>query len=371
IYVPGAVAPAGQPGGGSRVAFANNIIPESLINPVGRAALTYYPLPNAAGVRNSNGLGFSNNYAANALATTDSYQITARIDYNLSATQQIFGRVIKDHNILENSGPFPTSIASPIPNPKQLSVPGTWVVNYVNTISPKVVLHLNAGFTRFNNSATHFSRGFDVTSLGLPSYVASASDDTKVFPTLNPTGYTSLGPPRNFGFFRNNQDVASLNQDLSLLRGAHSIKLGANERVYRMYNYRPDDPVGNFTFLGGFTQRIPVEKTPQRGDAIASLLLGNPASGRLGIAPQPAIQSKYYALYAQDDWKVNGRLTLNLGLRWEFETPNTERFNRLSNFNPKAQFPASQITVTFPAATELGTQTIPLRGGVTPVGRGG
>jgi len=371
IYVPGAVIPAGQPGAGSRVAFANNVIPESLINPVGRAALAFYPLPNAASVKNSNGLGFSNNYVANTLATTDSYQITARIDYNLSATQQIFGRVIKDHNILENSGPFPTSVASPIQNPKQSSVPGTWAVNYVNTISPKIVLHLNAGFTRFNNDATHFSRGFDVTSLGLPAYVAGASDDTRIFPTFNPNGYASLGPPRNFGFYHNNQDVASLNQDLSLLRGAHSIKIGANERVYRMYNYRPDDPAGNFTFSRGFTQRIPAEATPQTGDAIASLLLGNPASGRLGIAPQPAIQSKYYALFAQDDWKLDSRLTLNLGLRWEFETPNTERFNRLSNFDPAAQFPASQITVTFPAATGLGTQTIPLRGVVTPVGRGG
>ena len=374
IYAPGAVVAAGQPGAGSRVAFANNIIPESLIHqagPVGRAALAYYPLPNAAGAPNSNGLGFSNNYVANTLATTDNHQITARIDYHLSETQQIFGRVIKDHNELFNSGPFPTSIASPIMNPKQTSVPGTWAVNYVNTLSPKLVLRLNAGFTRFNNDATHFSRGFDVTSLGLPSYIASASDDTGIFPTFNPAGYNSLGPPRNFGFYHNNQDVFSLNQDLSLLRGGHSIKLGANERVYRKYNYRPDDPAGNFTFSRGFTQRIPVETTPQTGDAIASLLLGNPASGRLAIAPQPALQSKYFALFAQDDWKFNSRLTLNLGLRWEFETGNTERFNRLVNFDPNARFPINQITVIFPGATGLGTQTIPLHGVITPVGRGG
>ena len=67
-------------------------------------------------------------------------------------------------------------------------MPGTWAVNYVNTLTPKIVLHLNAGFTRFNNDATHFSRGFDVTSLGLPAYIAGASDDTGIFPTLNPGG---------------------------------------------------------------------------------------------------------------------------------------------------------------------------------------
>lgn len=373
IYVPGTVIAAGQPGAGSRVAFADNIIPAAQINAVGKAAASYYPLPNAAGVRNANGLGFSNNYLANTLATTDSRQFTARLDYHLSATQQLFGRVIKDFNTLANSGPFPngtSNLASPIQNPKQTSVPGTWVVNYVNTISPRLVLHLNAGFTRFNNNGEHFSRGFDVTSLGLPAYVAGASDDTRVFPTFNPGGYTTLGPPRNFGFYRNNQDVASLNQDVSLLRGDHSFKFGANERVYRMYNYRPDDPAGNFTIARGFTQRVPVETTPQTGDAIAALLLGNPASGRLAIAPQPALQSKYYATFVQDDWKVNQRLTLNLGLRWEFETGNTDRFNRLLNFDPQAQFPVNQVSVAFPDLTGLGTQNIALRGVVKPVGRG-
>ncbi|MBL8203025.1 MAG: carboxypeptidase regulatory-like domain-containing protein [Blastocatellia bacterium] len=371
IYVPGTVVPAGQPGAGSRVAFADNIIPDALINPVGRAAVAYFPLPNAAGVRNANGLGFSNNYIANTIATNDSYQITARVDYNLSSTQQIFWRIIKDQITLYNSGPFPTSIASPIQNPKQTSVPGTHVVNYVNTLSSKVVLHLNAGMTRFNNDAIHFSRGFDVTSLGLPAYVKNASDDTGIFPTLNPAGYTSLGPPRNFGFYNNNQDVYSLNQDVSWLRGNHALKFGANERIYRMYNYRPDDPAGNFTFARNFTQRVPVETTPQTGDAIAALLLGNPASGRLAIAPQPALQSKYYAAFVQDDWKVNERLTLNLGLRWEFETGNTERFNRLLNFDDQAAFPINHVSVAFPDATGLGTRAIALRGVVTPVGRGG
>lgn len=371
IYVPGTVIAAGQPGAGSRVAFADNIIPAAQLNVVGLAAVGYYPLPNAAGVRNSNGLGFSNNYIANTLATTNNHQITARLDYHLSEAQQVFFRVIKDHNVLENSGPFPTSLASPIQNPLQTSVPGTWAANYVNTLSPRLVLHLNAGFTRFNNDAKHFSRGFDVTKLGLPSYIAQASDDTLVFPTLNPAGYTALGPPRNFGFYQNNQDVFSLNQDVSLLRGSHALKLGANERVYRMYNYRPDDPAGNFTFARGFTQRVPTETTPQTGDAIAALLLGNPTSGRLAIAPQPALQSKYYAAFVQDDWKVSQRLTLNLGLRWEFETGNTKRFNRLLNFDPQAPFPVNQVSVAFPDATGLGARALNLRGGVTPVGRGG
>lgn len=371
IYVPGPMVAAGQPGGGSRVAFADNLIPAAMINPVGRAVLGYYPLPNAAGLANATGLGFNNNYIANVVATTDNYQVTARIDYHPSSTQQIFGRLIKDNNVLFSSGPFPTSIASPQGNPLQTAVPGTHLINYVNTLSPKLVLHLNAGMTRFNNDARHFSRGFDPTSLGLPAYLAGASDDTQIFPTFNPGGYAPLGPPRNFGYFRNNQDAFSLNQTLSWLRGDHTLRFGANQRIYRMYNYRPDDPAGNFAFSRGFTARVPVEATPQTGDAIASLLLGHPASGRLGIAPQPAIQSLYYAFFAQDDWKVNERLTLNLGLRWEADMPNTERFDRLTNFDPSATFPAGSLQVAFPEATGLGARSLGLHGVVMPVGRGG
>ncbi|MCM3873498.1 MAG: TonB-dependent receptor [Pyrinomonadaceae bacterium] len=361
IYVPGAVVPANQPGAGSRIAFANNVIPTSMINPVAKAALSYYPLPNASG---------TNNYIANSILTTDNRQYTGRIDYNISSTRQFFLRFIKDDNTLFNSGPFPGSIASPQPNPSQTSVPGSVVVNYVDTLSPRFVLHLNAGGTRFNNVSQYFSEGFDPTSLGFPSYLAAASGDTGVFPTFQPTGYTSLGPLRNFGNFKNNQDSFSFNQDLSWLRSSHSLKFGANERVYRAYNYRPDDPAGNFTFTRAFTARTPTESTQQSGDAIASFLLGNPASGRLGIAPQLAIQNKYYAFYVQDDWTVSRRLTLNLGLRWEADLPNTERFDRLTNFDPAAMFPVNQITVNFPATTNLGTRTIPLFGVVTAAGRG-
>ena len=173
----------------------------------------------------------------------------------------------------------------------------------------------------------------------------------------------------NFGNALNYQDTFSLNQDLSLLFGAHAFKLGANQRVYRSYNNRPDDPAGNFSFTRAFTART--ANDTQSGDSIASLLLGNPNAGRLAMVPQPAVQNLYYAFFAQDDWKVNNRLTLNLGLRWEVDLGNTERFNRLTNFGRNGQFHVSSLAVAFPATTNLGTRTINMRGTVTPIGRNG
>ncbi len=369
IYVPGALVAAGQPGAGSRIAFAGNIIPASRINPVGLNTLAYYPLPNAAGTPNANGLGVTQNYVVNSPNTQHDNQFTARLDYSLSQKHQIYGRLIQEKDSSFNAGPYPGTISGTQANPNQAQKPGSLALDYVWTISPKVVFHASGGGTRFANKGFTYSDGFDPTTLGFPAYLANASGDARVFPSFTVTGYTTLGPARNFGNVRNFQDTFSLNQDVSWLRGAHSIKFGANQRVYRIYNARPDDPAGNFTFSRSFTARTTNDTSS--GDAVASFLLGNPASGRLAIVPLPAVQNNYYAFFVQDDWKVNRRLTLNLGLRWEVDAGNTERYNRLTNFDLNAPFPVGSITVPFPAATNLGMRTIALRGVVTPVGRAG
>ena len=240
----------GQPGGNSRVALANNIIPAALINPVASPILAYYPEPNVAGSTNPRRAGIQQ-----LRCKLDSHDkqlpVHRSLDYGLTQTQQVFVRVIKDHDLLFNSGPFPTSIASPQPNPEQTSVPGSIVVNYVNAMSSRTVLHLNAGATRFNNDARQFSDGFDLTTLGFPRYLAAASADARVFPAFNPNGYTALGPPRNFGNFRNNQDSFSLNQDMTA-SGRPFIQVRCANAL-RMYNYRPDDPSGNTHCVCGGT----------------------------------------------------------------------------------------------------------------------
>ena len=361
IYVPGAVVAAGQPGAGSRVVFANNIISANLINAVGKNAVAYYPLPNQAGL--------INNYLINSPLNSSDNQFIARVDYNLSSTQQVYGRLIQERDISTNAGPFPDNIASTQNNMNSQQRPGTIALDYVNTLTPRLVLHVNGGWARQSIVTRTISDGFDPTTLGFPSYLANASGDSRLFPSFAPTGYATLGPARNFGSTKNKQDSFSFNQELSFLQGAHSFKFGANERVYRIYNHRADDPAGNFGFTRAFTARTANDIVS--GDAIASFLLGNPATGRLGSAPDPAVQNLYYAFFAQDDWKVTGRLTLNLGLRWEADLGNTERFDRLTNFDFTAAFPVSSLSVAFPAATNLGTRTIGLRGVITPVGRDG
>jgi len=361
VYVPGPLVAAGQPGAGSRVVFANNLIPESRLNPVARRALSFYPLPNRSGL--------VQNYVVNSPAVSADNQYTFRLDYNISPSHNLYGRIIKESNNSNNQGSMPGTIVSVQNAAINRQGPGTAVIDYIWTLSPRVIVHANAGATRFDTRSTTFSLGFDPASLGFPSYLANASGDSKVFPTLSSVGYSQMGPNLGNTFIINSQDTFSFNQDLSLLLGAHTIKIGANQRHFRIYNYRTSDPAGNFAFSRAFTGRTSADGTS--GDSIASMLLGHPSSGRLGIAPQPAVGSNYLAFFVQDDWQVTRRLTLNLGLRYEIDYPNTERFNRLTNFDLDDPFPVGNISVNFPAATGLGTRTIPLRGIVTPVGRGG
>ncbi|MEP7273415.1 MAG: TonB-dependent receptor, partial [Acidobacteriota bacterium] len=339
---------------------SKNPFPDNRINLVGKNVVGVYPRANQTGL--------INNFLINSAANLSDNQFLARVDYNISSTRQLYGRVIQDRNLSSNNGPFPGNIGTSQANMRAQTRPGSIALDYVDTLRPEMVIHVNGGWTRQSIVSLSISDGFDPGSLGFPAYVANASADSRIFPTFAPTGYGTLGPPRNFGSTKNIQDTFSFNQDVSWLRGAHSFKFGANERAYRIYNHRPDDPAGNYVLTRAFTARTATDILS--GDPIASLLLGNPASGRLGIAPDPAVQNLYYAFFAQDDWRVNQRLTLNLGLRWEVDLGNTERFDRLTNIDLNSPFPVNSLTVAFPAATNLGTRTIPMRGVITPVGRG-
>ena len=110
----------------------------------------------------------------------------------------------------------------------------------------------------------------------------------------------------------------------------------------------------NFAYTAAFTQGPdPTQTSSTSGDALASFLLGTPLSASVSPAIALALETKYSAIYLQDNWKVSSRVTLNLGFRYEYETPFTERYNRLTNFDPNAAVPLTGVAglhgaITFP-----------------------
>src|SRR5262249_34505820 len=138
---------------------------------------------------------------------------------------------------------------------------------------------------------------------------------------------------------RNVYDIFQLFGDLVKVHGNHTFKTGADIRDYRWSAFSYGNPSGTYTFNSNWTNG-PLNNAPAAplGQDFAAFLLGLPSSGQLDLNAQSTAASRYYSFFLQDDWRARPNLTINLGLRFERETPTYERFNRgVNGFDPAAQ----------------------------------
>lgn len=305
--------------------FPGNIIPASMINPVAANIQKYFADPLSAG--NPDG---SNNFQNPALLEKIDYGThTIRIDQNLGSSQRLFGRVSwydRDSNYNNYFGNLST---------------GEWfqfvsrsaVLDDVITLTPATVLNFRYGYNRFIRATkpNPESVGFDLTSLGFPaSYNNLIPAEIRRFPRVDIAGYQGTG----FGGEWRPNDLHSFNASIQHTRGAHFLKGGMEFRSYReTRRLFANDQVGRFNFDTTWT-RGPLDNSPAApgsyGQSYAAFLLGLPSASNSYVARQPdyAEQSLSWGFFIHDDWKVNSRLTLNIGLRYEFENPLTERYDR-------------------------------------------
>src|SRR5262249_54201945 len=145
----------------------------------------------------------------------------------------------------------------------------------------------------------------------------------------------------------------------SKITGKHSLKAGWDGRMLRI-NVWEARAAGTFNFNAGFTQGPnPTAASATAGYGFASFLLGTGSGGNFYQNwKNVAAQSFYHAFYLQDDWRITRKLTLNLGVRYDFDTPRTERYNRMSWFDPFLRSPLADKVKAFPD----------LRGGLRFVG---
>jgi hypothetical protein len=318
---------------GNRQPFPNNYIPPARWNPVGVNLLKFYPDPTSPGTTNN----FFNNSALHGSAT----DLSVKIDRNITDRNRLFGRFSFenwDNTSVNRFG----NVASPDAGPKgnrnhsatldDTHSIGTWL------------LHANFGYAFNEQINDPAAPGFDLTSLGFPAYLKNAPQIANVPTILFLTGYLGLGDSGGVGTSKFENYAASA--DAAKITGAHAVKFGGAYRVNRASLLNILDASGSFKFSEGFTR--PSVNSPQGGNAFASLLLGLPAvpaipgptvAGSIGYQPALALQARYVAFYLQDDWRINDRLTLDLGLRWDSDRPVTERFNRTSWFDFGAALP--------------------------------
>jgi Carboxypeptidase regulatory-like domain/TonB dependent receptor len=346
IYDPTTSANCTSGGGACRTAFPGNKIPANRIDPTAQALLNYFPLPNQTG--NSFG-NFVESYSTGGNVD----QIDERIDYNLSEKQRIFGRYSRSHVLSLPDSPF-NQVCSDRCTEDTL----THQVALGDTIlfSPKTILDLHVGYTRYAYLRTPLSQGIDLSKFG-PNWAALAPEMTYThIPTVcvsqvsgdNRWGngsWCSAGTGSGIGA---HDDTLSFEPMLSKIMGNHNFKFGGEYRMLRNNYYQSNQPAGLFNFNAGMTSANPKTGVPgtDSGNGFASFLLGYGNDGNASEPAKTADQVLYGAVYAGDTFQVTKNLTLNLGVRVDLQGDWTERYNRIVVFNPSETSPiAGQVGI--------------------------
>jgi len=313
---------------GNRTAFfANNLVPSGRISQAGQSVLTYYPLPNIPGISASSG----NNYVATQTSYASTYpSLIVRVDQAIGAKNKLSAILFRSG--LTQQGPhegFPKEIG-----PGDCGVCFYHVyrnnrggsLDDVHQFSSSMVLDSRLGVLWhpfglvYPDNGNYSLATIGISSTGLP-YTS--------FPGINPSGYAQL-PAGARGQVSTNM-TSALEEVLTKTIRTHTLRFGFEGNLIRYNVQNPQSGFGAFAFDNRFTQKNWQTGDSTSGNAAAAVLLGAFTSNNYGITPAYALQQIYIAPFIQDDWRVTSKLTLNLGFRWDYEAPFTERYNKQVN----------------------------------------
>jgi hypothetical protein len=293
--------------------FAANRIPMDRIDPLATAFLQHVPQPTSgADLQNLTSVGKQ---------VKDVDQISLRIDHRLASADQFFARFSTFD--AEEIQPFGTSSLQETLVPGFGRNVGTQArnlgVSHTHVFGRSVMNELRAGWMRVSGGQVSENRGVDFArQVGLQGVTADPRDVG--FPQISTRGlYSTFGDPTSF-VYRDNQHF-ELYDNVSMDRGAHRLKVGAYYFHLQFKPEQPDNARGAFTYTGQFS-----------GNAFADFLLGYPTTAVAGSGRGDQDgRTNWLHLFAQDDWRVRRNLTLNIGLRYEYNQHMRDESNRLSS----------------------------------------
>jgi hypothetical protein len=367
----------------NRTQFTNNIIPTIRINPVAKAVAAYLGSPKQAA---PNGALLTNNIRDSTLAETlnPPYRnYTIRIDQNIKEKDKVFGR----YSWYNRASTYNNYTNNLYVGDRFLFISKQGVVDEVHTFNASTVLNLRYGFNRFvrGSDAPEGQYGMDLTTLAFPTAFNNAiGAATRRFPRFdfNCTGCTgttvSNAHTNEFRPVSSHFATAVVNRT----QGIHSLKFGGEMRIYREDDsFKSNQQSGQFVFDNTYTRVGSASSNDVEGiQAFAAFLLGFPSTTAIVRAADYSEYSKTWGFFAQDDVRVNQKLTLNLGLRWEFETALTERQNKsvsgfdlgyIQPFQGQAQSNFALIPSTDVLRATYGLNNITTMGGLLFAGQNG
>ncbi len=298
--------------------FPGNVIPTGMLDPIALQLMKFYPEPTGAG----DAITGLNNYTVNFTNGLPAHQYNTKVDWVVTDKSTLSARYSKGY--LRRSAP--NLFLGAVGQGDEKNDYNNFVVQYDHSFSGNTLLTLRAGVDRHYQNRDAAGQ-IDPTTIGFPSILVTANG-TATFPNIGVTDYQSLGLG---GWTKTIEAQTNFVWDAAVSKviGPHSLKFGAEQRTLLSNFYQPPFPGGQFSFDGAQTRQDLSSSITTQGNALASLLVDFGASGGLSIHPSVAEKSRETSFFVKDDWQVTPKLTLNLGLRYEWSTPYNERNNEI------------------------------------------
>ena len=334
IYDPLTTRP--NPAGGFiRDPFPGNIIPPERIDAIAKAILEHYPMP-------TNG-NATQNYVNERSRTSSSWPFVVRVDHTIGR-HRLFGS-FRQTNGKDDS---PT-VSVAFPDPGTNGEAGTRANDRLSSIlsdtimfRPDLVAEIRAGYTRNRFTTTPATLGLDFTTLGIGSADPALKTHSAVamFPRIEVGGGIEPLGMNRAGLIDDLEGTSELQAHVTWVKSSHTLKGGMQLARLGFDVFRPEYPSGQYSFGPGFTQGPnPATASTTAGFGFATFLFGAPTGGQITGDPRFNTSQKYFAPYVQDDWRVTNTLTVNIGLRYEYQSPWLEQDDQLTYFDAAAADP--------------------------------
>ena len=308
--------------------FPNNRIPNTMFDPVAAQLIGQYPSPNQRTASAGDRPG--SNFFTQREATRKVDQFDVRIDHRISDSDSIFGSVSWIEEDKMQSPPLPGDLdAGGFLGEQEKNQSRNAMISYTKIWSPALITESRVSYSRLITTRTQANADSDsFSSLGIGGLNPFTTNNGGLM-RISPEGYSTVGgsewlPTQEYS------NVWDFIQNVSWNKGAHAFKFGAEYRPIGFPFFQVPSPRGQMRFERNHTNQVGFNDT---GDGMASWLLGVPGWSRITTANFISSFKDAYSFYAQDDWKVSSKLTVNIGLRYEVTSPIGEKFGRQAHLD--------------------------------------